>query len=58
MQMKGTIKSLNLGQVYYNDSWDFCRFSKSIPILDVIFQNFKKAVKFDIKCPFRKVIMS
>ncbi|CAO1301449.1 unnamed protein product [Diamesa tonsa] len=58
LMMIGTVKSWNMGQVYYNNSWDFCRLDsesmEKIPILNEFLKSFKKAAKFDMKCPFTK----
>ncbi|CAO1317800.1 unnamed protein product [Diamesa hyperborea] len=58
LMMIGTVKSWNMGQVYYNNSWDFCRLDsesiEKIPILNELLKSFKKAAKFDMKCPFTK----
>lgn len=55
-----TIKSMNKGLVFFNNSWNVCRFAKltnKIPLLNVYLRSAKKSAKFDIKCPFRKVII-
>lgn len=59
LTLQGTIKSMKMGQVFYNNSFDFCRFTKlrnKIPILNANLKSLEKTAKFNFKCPFKKVI--